>query len=146
MRLVTRIEASRQVLIGTLASVLLASGFLHLGSPYSFVGSVHAYGLTSQDVSVFIAFVLPMFQVVVAAGLFFRGSQIAAAILSTLLFSCFCAAQSIALVSGKEIGCGCFGKFSVTISPATVSTSLMLALLSLCFLVISVDWKNRETF
>lgn len=110
---------------------LLVSSWFHLPNQYSFVADIHNYRLTPAFVSIFLASVLPYFQIGLAACLVVRPFTTIAAFFSSLLFLAFFSAQMIALLRGININCGCFGGASQPISFWTIGFAAILSGLSI---------------
>jgi hypothetical protein len=121
---------------GHLASVLLggiflASGVLHLENSYYFLYSVYSYEITGPLLGQFIAMVLPMVQLTIAACLLGRVCIGGALILSGALSCLFACVQVTGLWRNLQIDCGCFGPaYAQTIGTGSLvlaSTLIVLA-------------------
>ena len=119
------------------AAVWIGAGVAKIPQMDSFRDLVGRYGVLPPVLAAPFAYVLPFFEIglglYLAAGLFVRGS----ALLGSLLFLVFLAAQAQAWARGLTLDCGCFGTaVQSTVGPLTIlrdiglgtPTFLMLAL------------------
>ncbi len=114
--------------------IFLVAGLRKLLSPSSSVQSVEAYGLLPRRVARIFGIVLPWLELTIAALLLsgFVGGPTATIALALLLI--FSLAQTIALIRGQEVPCGCFASLSARpVSWTNVASNL--ALVASCFLV-----------
>lgn len=110
----------RKLLATTVAFILLATGLVHAAQPYFFVSSVAAYRIVPKNLlggSVLI----PYLQIVTGLCLFLGIAERAAATWGIVLFGLFSAAQSIVLLRGDNVSCGCFGLASAQVSLASLA-------------------------
>ena len=111
------------------AAVWLIAGISKLSQISSFEALVERYGVLPHVLAAPFAYVLPFFEIGIglylAAGLFVRGS----ALVGTLLFAVFLAAQTQAWLRGLTLDCGCFGAVSrSTVGPATILRDIALGI------------------
>ena len=91
-----------------IALVLLTSSFGHFQNPPAFYETLLKYNLFPWQISFFIAWVTPWFQVLLALALLgFRSKQ--GFVFAFCLFLGFVTAQSVALFRGVSADCGCMG-------------------------------------
>ncbi len=111
------------------AAVWIVAGAAKIPQIHAFQVVVQRYGILPGFLAAPFAYVLPFLEVAIglylAAGLFVRGT----ALLGTVLFAAFLAAQVSALVRGISLDCGCFGTVAeTTVSPLTVLRDFSLGI------------------
>jgi putative oxidoreductase len=92
-----------------LAGVLLLSAFAHLLNPYFFMDSIFGYRITSTELTLATAVVLPFIQIGIGMTLLNSANLREGLILSLLLMLFFVILQSSAWIRGINTSCGCFG-------------------------------------
>ncbi len=100
--------------VGWIALLVLAGIFGYAGvikiiDPVGFYGSILDYRLVDGSFAVMAAVVLPVFEVVLAAGLLFPRWRMAARAWIGLLLIFFLIAIGQAWARGIDLSCGCFG-------------------------------------
>ena len=104
------------------AIVWIAAGVAKIPQIATFEVQVQRYEILPDALSAPFAYVLPFFEIALgvylAVGLFVRGT----ALVGTLLFAVFLAAQISAWARGISLECGCFG----TLAPASVNPLTIL--------------------
>jgi len=88
---------------------LFYSGMIHLGNPYFFLESVARYGLVGIYATPMVSTAVIVSSLVIGSGLILGWFPVATRILAAIIFMTFIVAQSYAILSGLQIGCGCFG-------------------------------------
>lgn len=115
-----------------IALVLLTSSFGHFQNPPAFYETLLKYNLFPWQISFFIAWVTPWFQVLLALALLgFRSKQ--GFVFAFCLFLGFVTAQSVALLQGVAADCGCMGPLYP--SPLGWRSLIIPILGSLCSLI-----------
>jgi uncharacterized membrane protein YphA (DoxX/SURF4 family) len=125
-----------------LGGLLLYSGLAKFKLPYEFLAAVNAYAITPPFISVLIAGLLPLLEIVLGVCLIGGVLTEGATILTVVLCAFFTVATSSAWMRGLQINCGCFGGAAEKISGFLVVRSaafLALALLS-CAFTVRFDW------
>lgn len=130
----TAIKQIDAVLSAVVAFVLLYSGILHAIQPYYFIYSAAAYRLVPQSLVGTTMLILPYLQIVLAGCLIARVATHAALITALLLFGVFVFAQSVILVRGENLSCGCFGYSTAAIS--YTSLAIPIACGGLCIVLL----------
>jgi len=118
------------------AAVWIIAGAVKIPQIHAFQVVAQRYGILPASLAGPFAYVLPFLELAIgiylAVGLFVRG----AALVGTLLFAAFLAAQMSAWIRGISLDCGCFGTVAETsVGPLTmlrdfslgIPTFLMLA-------------------
>lgn len=94
----------------SLALIFGASGVMKLRDIEIFEGSLANYQLAPTSLEKPLAYALPMFECIAAAGLLMTSTRVAAASMVFVLLFVFTGAIAINLVRGRSnIDCGCFG-------------------------------------
>jgi hypothetical protein len=91
------------------AGLLIVAALHKIRFPHEFLRDVLAYRLLPEAASVWAAVVVPWIELTVAACLIAARPLREALVALGLLGLVFVAAQSHALLTGKQIACGCFG-------------------------------------
>lgn len=89
--------------------VLTFAALGHLANPVFFLGNVVQYDLVSLPFARLVAAALPWIELSLGAMLIMGVYRKTAFSVAGLLFILFVIAQSIALIRGLDIDCGCFG-------------------------------------
>jgi prepilin-type N-terminal cleavage/methylation domain-containing protein len=92
-----------------LAGILLYSSIQHTKNPFFFLGTVYSYELLPPKLGMWVASLVPLSQFLLSALIMARFWESCVAILTSVMFASFATAQSLALVKGLVIPCGCFG-------------------------------------
>lgn len=127
-----------------IALVLLTSSFGHFQNPPAFYETLLKYNLFPWQISFFIAWVTPWFQVLLALALLgFRSKQ--GFVFAFCLFLGFVTAQSVALFRGVSADCGCMGPLYP--SPLGWRSLIIPILGSLCSLIgwFVTPWAHQTT-
>src|SRR5271157_2922803 len=111
------------------AGVWLASGASKIPDIRTFQVLVQRYGILPNILAGPFAYILPFFELAIglylASGLFVRGT----ALVGTLLFAVFLAAQVSAWARGINLDCGCFGSLvQTTVGPLTILRDFSLGI------------------
>lgn len=109
------------------ASVWMVAGIAKLPQIDAFRTLVERYGILPHVLAAPFALVLPFLEIglglYLAAGLFVRGT----AVVGTLLFAVFLAAQAQAWARGLTLDCGCFGAaVQSMVGPLTILRDFLL--------------------
>jgi len=102
----------RKILLSLIGAILAWSGWVHLTNPYSFITAVKEYDLLPSLFVVFVAGVLPSFQLVCGSLIIFDFFRLSAVKVSAAMFAVFGIAQSSQVFQGRDIDCGYFGVYS----------------------------------
>ncbi len=120
----------------TIGSLLLLSALMHLSNPYDYLARVLEYQLVPETLAVLLAALIPFMQLVISTALLWKIAERGAWVLSLIMFATFTVAQLISLARGLQIDCGCFGYYSHSISPVSITLVAVCALVSAgCLLV-----------
>ena len=111
------------------AAVWIVAGIAKLPQIESFHALVERYGILPHFLAAPFAYVLPFLEIFLglylAAGLFVRGT----ALVGTLLFAVFLAAQIQAWARGIQLDCGCFGAaVQSSVGPLTIIRDFALGI------------------
>ena len=111
------------------AAVWVVAGAAKVGQIHEFQVLVQRYAILPPVLAAPFAAILPFLEIGIGAyllvGLFVRGT----ALVGTLLFAVFLAAQISALARGISLDCGCFGSIAVTtVSPLTILRDFALGI------------------
>ena len=103
------------------AAVWILAGAAKIPQIQSFRVLVQRYGILPDALSGPFSYILPFFELAIglylAMGLFVRGT----ALVGTVLFAVFLAAQASAWIRGISLDCGCFGAIAEeTVGPLTI--------------------------
>jgi hypothetical protein len=94
----------------SLALIFGASGVMKLRDVEAFEGSLANYQLAPTSLEKPLAYLLPIFECIAAAGLLLASTRVAAASMALALLVVFTGAIGINLARGRtNIDCGCFG-------------------------------------
>ncbi|GES15536.1 hypothetical protein Amac_091330 [Acrocarpospora macrocephala] len=118
-----------------LGGVLIAAGWLKIGTPALSVQAVKAYELLPGGVATAVGYGLPILEIVVGALLVLGLLTRASAVVAGLLMLAFVAGIASAWARGLRIDCGCFGgdgTLAAGQEPAYLSELLRDAGLVLC--------------
>jgi hypothetical protein len=108
-----------------LAILLLVSSYAHLDNGFHFLDTVYSYKLAGLWGGILIAVLIPALEFTLGLALLFApGMRRTAFGWCFLLFASFVGVQSITLVRGLDISCGCFGSASGPIGPASISIAV----------------------
>lgn len=119
---------ARAVLGGVFAWAALGK----LRTPADFATAIGNYQLLVQPWTRMLAVGLPVFELVVAAGLLIPQVYRGSALLASALLWLFAGAMAQAKARGIDLACGCFGaEAEVTVSSVTILRNVALALLAL---------------
>ena len=111
--------------------LLLGSAYAHAFHPYRLASSIQDYRLLPGVLVPLLAAVLPVLQVTLAlAMLAVPALRRMAAKLAAVLFAVFVVAQSLVLVRGLEISCGCFGDDASKVGWKTIAIAATGAVLA----------------
>lgn len=92
-----------------LGCLFLWSGIVKIRMPYDFLSDVYNYELVGPRLGMFVAMMLPWFELIVGACLL-GGLCVTGALLGSMaMAAAFIFAISWAVYHGLNIGCGCFG-------------------------------------
>ncbi len=127
IRACSAISAVLRIAVGT---VCVVAGLQHLGNQYAFAAAIAGYGLLSQRATALVAAYLPFVQLFTGVALIFHCATRGALYLAGVMFLAFAAAQSIALLRGRVIPCGCFGYSLRHVSMSTVAEAVFLSSLA----------------
>ena len=122
-----------------LGIVFVASSIPKLSFPLEFLSSVYGYELVGPETGVLVAILLPWLELVVGMLLILDVFSFEAAALATVMLLVFLSAQGYAIMSGLNIGCGCFAS-SETIGSSTLLRTSALFTLAILLLVL----ESRE--
>jgi uncharacterized membrane protein YphA (DoxX/SURF4 family) len=95
-----------RILVGV---VLVYAGLQKLNSPYRFLADFYDYELTSPREGLYIASVMPFFEVIVGSCLVLRVFPAGALLCASGMFTVFLLVELSAIARGLQIDCGCFG-------------------------------------
>lgn len=135
--------AARSVRLG-LGAILLYGGIVKALRPHEFLTAVSAYQLTTPQISIALAAVIPWIELTVGLLLIANAFQAGAALAAFLLMAVFSAAIAAALIRRQSIACGCFGLGSDAplITPWTLARTLALSTLA-CWQYLSLILDRR---
>ncbi|MGF1656595.1 MAG: MauE/DoxX family redox-associated membrane protein [Verrucomicrobiales bacterium] len=132
-----------RVLVG---GVLLLAGVIKLQDPVSFYFDLLGYGIFVDHFARGIAMTLPWLECftglcVLLGRPLYRG----ALLVSGLLWSAFLVVVAWAMITGLEIGCGCFGQWTPweTLWPTALMDTILLSLT--IYLMVKVPSVRPET-
>ena len=126
-----------------LAGLFAYAGVTKLGSAAELARDIANYRLVPEVVAAWAALFLPLFELVLAAGLLLPGHVRGAAALCALLLTAFAAAMAQAKLRGIDLACGCFGGDS-QVSWGKVAVDLALAVLAVWLVAVSVPRVPRS--
>lgn len=111
------------------AAVWIVAGVAKVGQIHDFQVLVQRYAILPPALAAPFATILPFLEIGIGlyflVGLFVRGT----ALVGTLLFVAFLAAQISALARGISLDCGCFGTIAeTTVSPLTIVRDFALGI------------------
>ena len=130
-----------------LSGVFLQASLPKIKDPVAFAISVHAFQITSPEISNWVALFLPWLEMILGIGILFPLIRRSSVILIAVLLFIFIGLHFSAWIRGLDISCGCFGTKSST-SESTNYLWLITrntVLLCACSLVIFKDRRNNET-
>ena len=127
------------------AYLLLMSAISHINNPYVFLDTVLSYQLLPLTAAEAVAAFLPFLHITLSICLITEDARRSAFGVCVFLFAVYATAQSLTLLQGLKVDCGCFSGFGVaeeddTIGAYSIGMSLGCALLS----VLGV-WATRAT-
>jgi uncharacterized membrane protein YphA (DoxX/SURF4 family) len=127
------------------AGVWIAAGAAKLPDIPGFQLIVEKYGILPATLTAPFARALPFAEigigVYLAAGMFVRGT----ALVGTLLFAAFLAAQAIAWARGIPLECGCFGTaVESSVGPLTMLRDLGLGIPTFLMLAMPARWLSLD--
>jgi uncharacterized membrane protein YphA (DoxX/SURF4 family) len=125
-----------------LAGLFAYAGATKLGSAAELARDIANYRLVPEVVAAWAALFLPLFELVLAAGLLLPSHVRGAAALCALLLAAFAAAMAQAKLRGIDLACGCFGGDS-QVSWGKVAVDLALAALAGWLVAVSVPRVRR---
>lgn len=96
------------------AVLLLKSAVAHIANPYAFLDSVYAYQLTTPSGGLWVAAIVPFVQLVLGFALLLRQWPGTTYALTAALFLGFAIVQTVTVIRGLDIACGCFGTSDAT--------------------------------
>lgn len=122
-----------------LATVLVFSGFIHIGNSLLFLSAVVDYDMLRPMVAVLAAALLPFLQVTVAVALIteLKKTRWEGLAWTAAIFAAYTCAQGLAYGQALDISCGCFGTSSERIGPRSLAWSIGGLVLSLVGIVLS---------
>ena len=123
--------------------VLFTTGVVHAVQPYYFIHTISSYRILDSFMSGLVGLWLPYLQIVLATCLSLRLVEIAATLVSTVLFAVFSIAQVSVLARGMEIDCGCYGFVASGVSPFTVMVPSVLCLACFSCAVFSIRLQKE---
>ncbi len=135
-------------LAGTLLACAVAvplaySGLVHANNPFAFASGIAAYGLLPSWAITALAFFAPYLFLAVAGSLVFEKTRYPAAIFAMLLYAIFLSFQVTAIISDKNIDCGCFGSGGHVVSAKTAAIPATAFVLS-CVLYAVETYATRK--
>lgn len=123
----------------TLASIFIIAGLAKVTSNKSTTETVRGFGISSIRISTVLGFSLPFVEIMIGIGLLLPGVGLVAGIASSFLFLCFSFVLIVALIQGKSVSCGCFGKSRAEgVDHLTALRSLLFLAASILLVVISI--------
>ncbi len=131
-----------KVLEGMVGAALLYSGLNHLVNPFQFAAMMAAYELLPLPSLQYLSIALAGVMVSLGVALLSDTCADAAIRMALLAFVVFTSAQLFAVVSGKEISCGCFGYSNQPISLTSISIPVVLGVFSFASLVMRSRSSN----
>ncbi len=137
----------RAAILGVVAFALLSSGLIHASDPYFFLATVSSYRILPDGLLGRPLLLVPYLHIALGICLLSGVARTTALRVSLLLFVVYAAAQTIALVRGEKISCGCFGFDTGEIGPASVAVPVAAgaACLGLLFLFRQPDACYNES-
>ncbi|SIO10123.1 Methylamine utilisation protein MauE [Singulisphaera sp. GP187] len=133
------ISALASILRVALGGVLLVSSFWKLYQPYEFLTVIYDYDLVGAYLGLFMAILLPWFELALGLALMMNIMERGALLLGSMLLGVFTTVQAISLWRGLNITCGCFGSQGepigyrgLTFGVLAFTASLFLVLRSHC--------------
>jgi putative oxidoreductase len=113
-----------------LGVLFLWAAYHKIVEPIEFLESVRSYRLTSMNVTVAIAFILPYMELILGVSLLSGFIRQGSLCMAGLLCIVFFIAQISVIARGIEIDCGCFGQRGESVGLATVARTLIILLLT----------------
>ncbi len=135
-----------RICILLLALLFLAAGLAKIMAADDFVLAVWNFQLLSWQASLWVARILPWFEIVLGLWLLIPWQPTIARLLTCLLLIIFSAALVSAMARGLDIGCGCFGPQA---SPSAqqdliIALGRNVVLIAMAIFTIVADRAKRE--
>lgn len=121
--------------------VFIWAGLLKIVEPLEFAQNIKNYQIFSQEVSFFLALVLPWIEVISGTLLILGVFRRTSALVISGFLAAFLILILVTIARGIDITCGCFGPFSHKVDFTLIAIDSVL-----CFLSLSIFFSRAESF
>ncbi|MFW6255235.1 MAG: MauE/DoxX family redox-associated membrane protein [Candidatus Sumerlaeota bacterium] len=122
-------------LLGRLALglIFIYSSLSKMLNPFAFLSNLYSYEIVGETAGLIAAALLPALELVLGVFLLTGFMLEGASLISLGLLAFFCIAQTIAIIKGLKIGCGCFGSDEEMIGFWSLFRTLVMTAFALIF-------------
>lgn len=109
---------------------LIVSGLVHFSNPYLFLESVLRYELLPSSIAPAFAALIMCVCLCTGLSLVFDWFRQGALAIAMALFTIFAVGQTVVMLRGLTVMCGCFGTFSHQVSWSSVTGLILISVLT----------------